>query len=126
VRRNIPSTSPFAPVIGFSSAVRVGNLIFLSGSVGRDSNGRFASDVYSQTRQALANIASTLEAAGATIRDVVRTRMYVTNIDAWEEVAQAHREIFAEVMPAATLIEVSRLAAPEMLIEIEADAVIER
>jgi enamine deaminase RidA (YjgF/YER057c/UK114 family) len=124
-RTNIPSPSPFAPVTAFSAAVRAGNQVFVAGTVGRDAAGRFAPDVYSQAKQALANIEAALQAAGASLQDVVRTRMFVTNIAQWEDVSRAHREAFAGVMPAATLVEVSRLATPEMLLEIEADAVIE-
>ena len=124
-RQNIPSPSPFAPVTAFSAAVRVGNLVFVAGTVGRNSDGSFPPYIYGQTRQALANIATALEAAGASLKDVVRTRMYVLDISEWREVALAHRQAFANIMPAATLVEVSRLASPEMLIEIEADAVVE-
>jgi enamine deaminase RidA (YjgF/YER057c/UK114 family) len=125
MRQNVPSPSPFAPVTAFSAAVRAGNQVFVSGTVGRDPEGRFAADVYSQARQALTNIEGALAAAGASFNDVVRTRMFVTNIDHWQEASQAHREVFADIMPACTLVEVSRLASPEMLIEIEADAIIE-
>jgi enamine deaminase RidA (YjgF/YER057c/UK114 family) len=124
-RQNIPSPSPFAPLTAFSAAVRVGNLVFVAGTVGRDANGRFGPDVYSQAQQALQNIDAALKQAGATLIDVVRTRMFVTDISRWEDVSRAHREVFANVMPASTLVEISRLASPEMLIEIEADAVVE-
>ncbi|HLF76273.1 MAG TPA: RidA family protein [Dehalococcoidia bacterium] len=125
MRQNVPSPSPFAPVTAFSAAVRVGNQVFVSGTVGRDPNGRFEPDVYAQAKQALANIEKALQAAGAALTDVVRTRMFVTNIDRWEDASRAHRDVFADILPACTLVEVSRLASPEMLIEIEADAVIE-
>ncbi len=125
MRENIPSPSPFAPVIAFSSAVKAGNLIFVSGTVGRDAEGHFEANVYGQTKQALANISAVLVSAGASLNHVVRTRMFVLNVDDWEDVARAHREAFASVMPASTIVEVSRLAASEMLIEIEVDAVVE-
>jgi enamine deaminase RidA (YjgF/YER057c/UK114 family) len=112
-------------VVGFSAAVRSGNLVYVAGTVGRAADGTFAPDVYRQTRQALANIATALDAAGASLRDVVRTRMFVTDINQWQESARAHREVFGDVMPASTLVEVNRLAAPEMLIEIEVDAVVD-
>lgn len=124
MRRNIPSPSPFAPVIAFSAAVSVGNLVFVSGTVGRDADGRFGPDAYAQTKQALANIAGVLEQAGASLRDVVRTRMFVTDASNIDGAARAHREAFAEVMPASTIVEIKALAAPEMLIEIEVDAVV--
>ena len=124
-RQNIPSPSPFASVTAFSAAVRVNNLVFVAGTVGRDANGKFEPEVYSQAKQALSNIEAALEQAGASLGDVVRTRMFVTDISRWEDASRAHREAFANVMPASTLVEVSRLAAPEMLIEIEADAVVE-
>jgi enamine deaminase RidA (YjgF/YER057c/UK114 family) len=125
MRQKVPSPSPFATVVGFSAAVRAGNAVFVAGTVGRSADGSFAPDVYSQTLQALANIRQALSAAGASLSDVVRTRMFVTDIGRWEESARAHREVFGDVLPASTLVEVSRLASPEMLIEIEVDAVLE-
>jgi len=111
--------------VGFSRAIRAGNLVFVSGTVGRNADGDIVEGVYEQTRQIIENIRIALEQAGASLQDVVRTRVYVTNMDAWEEVARAHREAFGEVRPASSLVEVSRLATPEMLVELEADAVIE-
>jgi enamine deaminase RidA (YjgF/YER057c/UK114 family) len=123
MRQNVSSNSPYEPVIGFSRAVRAGNQIYVSGTVGRDARGVIAADVYEQAKQAVANVAAALNELGATLNDVVRTRIYLTDISTWEEAARAHREAFAAVMPACTLVEVSRLASPEMLVEIDADAV---
>jgi enamine deaminase RidA (YjgF/YER057c/UK114 family) len=126
MRYNLSSNSPFEPVIGFSRAVRAGDTVYVSGTVAWGDDGQLAArgDVYGQTKQAIANIKAALTQAGASLSDVVRTRIYVTDIDRWEHVARAHREAFADVRPAATLVEVSRLASPEMLVEIEATAVI--
>ena len=125
-RQNVSSNSPFEPMIGFSRAVRVGNAGHVSGTAPWGPDGRLVEgNVYAQAKQCIRNIETALQQAGATLKDVVRTRMYVTDMDRWEDVARAHREAFADVMPAATLVEVSRLAAPEMLVEIEADAVLE-
>jgi enamine deaminase RidA (YjgF/YER057c/UK114 family) len=99
-------------------------MVFLAGMVGRDANGRIVAGVYAQTKQAIENIAGALEAAGASLKDVVRTRLFVVNIDSLEDAARAHLEAFGSVMPASTIVEVSRLATAEMLVEIEADAVI--
>lgn len=118
VRRNIKSESPWEPVAGYSRAVRTGDLVFVSGTT---SAGK---DAYVQAKGAIERIAVALEAAGASLRDVVRTRMFVTNIADWEAVAKAHREAFGSIAPASTMVEVSRLIAPELLVEIEADAFI--
>ncbi len=125
MRQNIPSPSPYAPILGFSAAVKAGNTIFVSGTVGRRADGTFSEDVYEQTRQALENIGAVLAQAGASLNDVIRTRMFVLNVDAVDDIARAHREAFADVMPASTIVEVSRLAASSMLIEIEVDAYVE-
>lgn len=125
MRQNIPSPSPYAPVIGFSAAVKAGGFIFVAGSVGRRADGSFPTGLYEQTRQAIENIGSVLAQAGASLDDVVRTRIFVLNLDGVDEVARAHRESFGSVLPAATIVEVSRLAASDMLIEIEADACVE-
>ena len=126
MRQNVPSPSPFAPKVGFSAAVRVGSYVFVAGTVGRRPDGSFPADVYSQAKQALENIGAALTQAGASFRDVVRTRMFVVDISQWEEASRAHGEVFSEILPASTLVEVSSLATPEMLIEIEVDAVIDR
>ena len=125
MRQRVSSNSPYEPVIAFSRAVRAGNLVFVSGTVGRDAVGQLKAGVYEQAKQAIANIEAALVEAGAALRDVVRPRIYLADIATWEEAARAHREAFADVMPACTLVEVSRLAGPEMLVEVEADAVID-
>jgi enamine deaminase RidA (YjgF/YER057c/UK114 family) len=125
-RQRITSVSPYEDVIGFSRAVRVGDLVFVSGTVAWGPDGKLvgAGDVYAQAKQTIANIATYLRQAGASLGDVVRTRIYLTDISRWEEAARAHREAFADVRPASSLLEVSRLASPEMLVEIEAVAVV--
>lgn len=126
MRENIPSPSPFAPVFAFSAAVKAGGAIFVSGTVGRRPDGVFPDSRYEQARQALANIEQALQQAGASLHDVVRTRIYLLDVSDVEDVARAHREVFADVRPASTLLQVAALATPEMLIEIEADAVVDR
>ncbi len=125
-RRRISSNSPYEDVIGFSRAVRVGDTVFVSGTVAWGEDGKFVGegDVYAQARQALRNIEKALQQAGASLSDVVRTRIYLTDIDRWEEAARAHAEAFVAVKPAATMVEVSRLADAKMLVEIEAVAVV--
>jgi len=124
-RQRISSVSPYEDVIGFSRAVRVGELVFVSGTVAWGPDGKLVgTDVYAQAKQIIANIEGYLQQAGAGLRDVVRTRIYLTNMSRWEEVARAHREAFGDVRPASSLLEISRLASPEMLVEIEAVAVV--
>ena len=123
-RKNISTGSKWEPIIGYSRAVRVGNQVFVSGTTGSDAAGKVTGDTYAQTKQALANIASALAQSGASIGDVVRTRIFMTDISAWEAAGKAHGEIFGEIRPVTTMVEVSKLIAPEMLVEIEADAVI--
>lgn len=126
MRRNVSSNSPYEPVVGFSRAVRVGNQVFVSGTVGRGADGNVVpGGVYEQAQQTIENIRVALQEAGASLTDVVRTRAYLVNIDAQDDFARAHHEAFGDIRPTSTMVEVSRLASPEMLVEVEADAVIE-
>ena len=125
MRENFSGNSPYEPVVGFSRAVRVGNNVYVSGTVARGPNGKvIAGGVYDQAKQAIENIAAALAQAGASLNDVVRTRVYLVDIDEQDELARAHREAFGDIRPASTMVEVAALATPEMLVEIEADAVI--
>jgi reactive intermediate/imine deaminase len=125
-RENFSTGSKWEPIVGYSRAVRVGNMVFVTGTTATDESGKIVgvNDAYAQSKQALSNIEKVLKRAGAQMKDVVRTRIFVTDISRWEQIGKAHHEFFKDILPATTMVEVSNLISPEMLVEIEADAVI--
>ncbi len=125
-RENVRGNSPYEPIVGYSRAVRVGDNVYVAGTTATGADGKIVGkgDPYAQAIQCFRNVEQALHEAGANFRDVVRTRMYVTDISRWEAVGRAHGQIFRDIRPVATMVEVSRLVDPDMLVEIEVDALV--